>query len=109
MSCLFLFQDGVHSDSNDILEEDLTQKCMMAVLSPGENGWYDKVAPVFQIRVTSTCNCVTAEIGIQNQVARDNNKRLLQFACHTSCIVSILAPIPARFFQDPIAQSLYVS
>jgi hypothetical protein len=68
---------GANSDSNDIAEEDLTQKCMMAVLSPEENGWYDKVAPVFEVQVTSACNCVTDEIGIQIQVARENNKRNL--------------------------------
>jgi hypothetical protein len=75
--CLFLFLDEVNSDSNDTLEEDLTQKCMMAVLSPEENGWYDKVSPVFEVQVTSACNCVTDEIGIQIQVARENNKRNL--------------------------------
>lgn len=67
----------VIADSEIPDRDDSTQKCMMAVLSPEENGWYDKIAPFFEVQVTSTCQCKETEIGIHIQISRENNKRNL--------------------------------
>ena len=62
---------------------------MMAVLAPEENGWYDRTPPIFEVQVTTSCQCNTSEIGIHIQVSRENNKRNLNATTMVPCALLI--------------------